>query len=64
MRGQKGANKAVFESDLLVCIGTHLSIPHTTTLVDTYALESKKIIVNIDNNQLDNLNLKFDLIIH
>ena len=61
MRGHRGANKAVFESDLLVCLGTHLSIPHTTTLTNEYAPKSKKIIINIDNNQLKNLNIKFDL---
>ena len=64
MRGQKGANKAVFESDLLICLGTHLSLPHTTTLTDTYAPQAKKIMVNIDKNQLENLNLDFDLIIN
>ncbi len=61
MSGQRGANKAVFQSDLLICLGTHLAIPHTTTLYDTYALKAKKIIINIDKNQLKNLNLKFDL---
>ena len=52
MSGQKGANKAVFNSDLLVCLGTHLSIPHTTTLYESYAKNAKKIIINIDANQL------------
>ena len=61
MSGQRGANKAVFQSDLLICLGTHLSIPHTTTLYDSYALKAKKIIVNIDKDQLKNLNIKFDL---
>ena len=61
MSGQRGANKAVFESDLIICLGTHLSIPHTTTLYDSYAKKSKKIIINIDNDQLKNLNIKFDL---
>ncbi len=61
MSGQRGANKAVFESDLIICLGTHLSIPHTTTLFKNYAPKSKKIIVNIDKNQLKNLNVKFDL---
>ena len=61
MSGQRGANKAVFQSDLLICLGTHLSIPHTTTLYDSYALKAKKIIINIDKNQLKNLNIKFDL---
>jgi acetolactate synthase-1/2/3 large subunit len=61
MSGQRGANKAVFNSDLLICLGTHLSISQTTTLFDTYAPQSKKVIVNIDPNQLDNLNVKFDI---
>lgn len=61
MSGQRGANLAMFSSDLLICLGTHLSIPHTTTLFDGYAPQAKKIIVNIDRDQLDNLNVAFDL---
>ena len=61
MSGQRGANKAVFSSDLIICIGTHLSIPHTTTLYKSYSPNSKKIIINIDKNQLNNLNINFDL---
>ncbi len=61
MSGQRGANKSIFQSDLLICLGTHLGIPHTTTLYDSYAKNAKKIIINIDKNQLDNLNVKFDL---
>ena len=61
MSGQRGANKAIFDSDLLICLGTHLSIPHTTTLYEDYAKNAKKVIVNIDKDQLNNLNLKFDL---
>jgi len=61
MSGQRGANKALFNADLLVCLGTHLPIPHTTTLYKSYAPKSKKIIVNIDNNELKNLNVDFDL---
>lgn len=61
MSGQRGANKAVFNSDLLICLGNHLPIPHTTTLYKNFAPNAKKIIINIDNNQLKNLNVKFDL---
>ena len=61
MSGQRGANKAAFDTDLLVCVGTHLSIPHTTTLYDNYSPNSKKIIINIDEKQLNHLNVKFDL---
>ena len=64
MFGQRGANKIVFDSDLIVCLGTHLSAAHTTTLFDSYAKKAKKIIVNIDKNQLENLNISFDLIIN
>lgn len=61
MSGQRGANKAIFSSDLIICIGSHLSIPHTTTLYKDYAKQAKKIIINIDKNQMENLNIKFDL---
>ncbi len=61
MSGQRGANQAVFNSDLILCLGTHLAIPHTTTLYKDYAPKSKKIIINIDKHQLQNLNVKFDL---
>ena len=64
MSGQKGANRAMFEADFLICLGTHLSIPHTTTLFETYAPDAKKIIVNIDADQLENLNVDFDIKIH
>ena len=60
MRGQRGANKAVFDSDFILCLGTHLSIPHTTTLTKEYAPKSKKAIINIDPDQLNNLSIKFD----
>jgi acetolactate synthase-1/2/3 large subunit len=61
MSGQRGANKAMFSADLIICLGSHLSIPHTTTLYKTYAPQAKKIMINIDKDQLKNLNVKFDL---
>ena len=61
MSGQRGANKAVFSADLLLCLGNHLSIPHTTTLYNDYAPNAKKIVIDIDKNELKNLNVKFDL---
>lgn len=64
MSGQRGANKIIHEADALICLGTHLSIPHTTTLYENYAPSSQKIIVNIDNDQLENLNVKFEAKIH
>lgn len=64
MSGQPGANKAIFKADLIVCLGTHLSIPHTTTLTSSYAPHAKKVFINIDQDQLDYLNIKSDLNIH
>ncbi len=61
MNGHRGANKAMFDSDLLICLGTHLPIPQTTTLYKNFAPKSKKIIVNIDKEEIKNLNVKFDL---
>ena len=61
MSGLRGANKAIFNSDLIVCLGNHLPIPQTTTLYKNYASQAKKIIINIDPNQLKNLNVKFDI---
>ena len=60
MSGQRGANKSVFNSDLLICMGTHLAIPHTTTLYDKYAANAKKILINIDKEELKNTNVKFN----
>lgn len=61
MSGQRGANKAIFDADLLICLGTRLAIPHTTTLFKNYAPKSKKIIIDIDNNELKNTKVKFNL---
>ena len=60
MSGQRGANKAIFESDLIISLGARLAIPHTTTLFKNYAPKSKKIIFDIDINELKNSNVKFD----
>ena len=60
MCGQEGANKAVFAADLILALGTHLSIPQTSTC-RPWAPQAKKIIVDIDQDQLDNLTVDVDL---
>ena len=42
----------LFSTQILISLGTHLSIPHTTTLTESYAPKAKKIFVNIDKDQL------------
>lgn len=62
--GHRGANKAVFSADLLICLGCHLGLTQTSTLTEAYAPHSRKIIVDIDQDQIDNLTIKFNLAIH
>ena len=57
----KGTNKAVNNADLLICIGTHLNVTHTSTRIDEFSKRSKKIIINIDKNEIINSSVKFDL---
>ena len=52
MSGQRGANKSVFNSDLLICMGTHLAY-HTHNSYNSYAPKAK-IIINIDKEELKN----------
>lgn len=62
--GKRGANKAVFAADLLLCLGCHLGLTQTSTLTENYAPNSRKIIIDIDIDQLNNLTVKFDFAIH
>jgi acetolactate synthase-1/2/3 large subunit len=62
--GQRGANKAAFAADLLICLGSHLGLTQTSTLTDNYAPASRKIIIDIDADQLANLTVHFDRAIH
>ena len=61
MAGQRGANLAIQNCDLLIAIGSHLCIPQTTTLFDAFAREAKVVMVNIDVNELNNSTVKVDL---
>jgi acetolactate synthase-1/2/3 large subunit len=62
--GQRGANKAAFAADLLICLGSHLGLTQTSTIADNYAPASRKIIIDIDADQLANLTVNFDHAIH
>ena len=58
--GQQGANRAVHEADFLLVLGSHLSLTQTSTLVGEFSPESKRVFVNIDPQQMDNLNVRAD----
>ena len=60
MMGQAGANKAVQECDYLLALGTHLCMPQTTTLTDKFAPHAFIHVVNPDEDQLANMNVRVD----
>lgn len=59
--GQRGANLAVQGCDLLLSLGSHLSIPITGTITGAFAPRAKKIVVDIDAAELKRQNVDIDL---
>lgn len=59
--GQRGANLAIQNCDLLLAVGSHLSIPVTGTLFQAFAREAKRIMVDIDQAELDFETVRVDL---
>ncbi|MDD5687479.1 MAG: thiamine pyrophosphate-binding protein [Elusimicrobia bacterium] len=51
--GTRYANFAVQNADLILAIGTRLDTKATGSPADTFARESKKIVVDIDENELN-----------
>lgn len=61
--GQRGANFAIQNSDLLITIGNRLSIPQTGYRFDAFAREAKKIFVDIDEAEIHEKPIKPDIAI-
>lgn len=59
--GQRGANLAVQNSDLVIAIGSHLSIPITGTNYYAFARDAKKVVVDIDDIELKNHTFPIDV---
>jgi len=59
--GQRGANLAVQNCDLLLTLGSHLSVAITGTMFDAFAREAKKIMVDIDPVELGHRTVRVDL---
>lgn len=51
--GQRGANLSIQNCDLLISIGSHLSVPLTGTRFDEFAKNAKKIIIDIDKDEIE-----------
>jgi len=62
LAGQRGANIAIQNSDLLIIIGTHLPIPVTGSNTDVFSRNSKKVIVDIDKDEINFKKQLFDLV--
>ena len=50
--GQRGANLAVQNCDLLLVLGSHLNIPVTGTMFESFARTAKIVMVDIDPEEL------------
>jgi acetolactate synthase I/II/III large subunit len=63
IQGQRGANLAVQNCDLLICLGSHLGLALTGTLAKAFAREAKIIMVDIDENEFNYCTVQADLLI-
>lgn len=61
--GQRKANFVIQNADLLLSIGSRLSIPLIGRNTDSFARTAKKIIVDIDQNELKKSTIKPDIAI-
>ncbi len=59
--GQRGANFAVQNCDLLLSIGSHLCMTLTGGRFEAFAREAKKIVVDIDPVEMKHANVNIDL---
>lgn len=50
--GQRGANLAVQNSDLLIVLGSHLNIPVTGTMFSSFAPQATIVMVDIDPEEI------------
>ena len=60
MFGQRGANMVPSACDLLVSIGTHVPIPVSGTRADAFAPQARRLVVDIDPDELDHLYVPHD----
>ena len=61
MLGQRGANMAPSASDFLLTVGSHLAITLAGTRSDAFAPKALKVMVDIDQDELNHSHVKQDL---
>ncbi len=59
--GERGGNLAVHNCDLLLCLGSHLSIPLTGQAVDLFAPNAKIVMVDVDSAELNHRTVRVDV---
>jgi len=59
--GERSANFAVQNSDLLLCIGSKMDFTQTGFDTKSFARAAKKIVIDIDKNEIKKLDFKVDL---
>lgn len=59
--GERSANFAVQNADLLLCIGSKMDFTQTGFDTRSFARAAKKIVVDIDKNEIKKLDFKIDL---
>ena len=62
--GERAANYAIQRADLLLILGSRLSIPNTGYRTDLFSPNSKKIMVDIDPNEMYKHTVNIDYPIH
>lgn len=64
INGQRAGNFAVQNSDLVIALGSRLAFPSVGYATDYFAREAKKVVVDVDENQLRHPTIKIDLPVH
>ena len=59
--GERSANFAVQNSDLLLCIGSKMDFTQTGFDTKSFARAARKVVIDIDNNEVNKLDFKIDL---
>jgi acetolactate synthase-1/2/3 large subunit len=59
--GERSANFAVQNSDLLLCIGSKMDFTQTGFDTKSFARAARKVVIDIDNNEINKLDFKIDL---
>lgn len=62
-KGERAANMAIQNSDLILSIGSRLSVPLIGYEYEKFAPDAKKIVVDIDDNEHKKKTIKIDILI-